>query len=393
MKKELLIFLLVVLLKNTCFSQGFNEVNFLPHPDSLMKSDFKELLPYINNKKLILIGEANHGSHEVFKVKETFIKYLVEDCGLKDIVIEANFATCLIINEFITWQSGGDAHDFAKLFYVWPYRTEEFEDIITWMREYNQDKGQEDMVRLWGMDMQQAYPALKLLQKELVPPKEKEVLSIPEFEVRMDEIKYVVDDSTLSLLSQLVDSASTEKRPILQRCVEIIKMQKEIFAIYQSGDKSGRKQFRDSCMAENVKWIYAGLKENSKILVWAHNSHIQKASQSRMRKEISMGHFLLNWFGESAYFIGFDFNKGTFIFPHPSAELVSVFEEESHDFARILDEKNYDLCFIPFTDANQQTLNDEVGMRYNSYLMEHKYTDLYDAIFFVNEVTPTNVLK
>lgn len=393
MKSPLLIFLLITLLKSTCFSQAINDIAYLPHADSLLTSDIKDLHPYLNNKNLFLIGEANHGSHEFFKVKESFIKYLVEDYGLRDIVIEANFANCFRINEFITWQGEGNPEDLAKSIYVWPFRTEEFTDIITWMREFNQDKGQEEMVKLWGMDMQQAYPALKILQKELAQSTDNKILSIPEFEDRMDEIKYGVDDSTLSLLSQMVDSAPNEKKLILEKCVEIAKMQKEYFDIYQSGDESMMHQFRDSCMAENVKWIYTGLKDNSKILIWAHNSHIQKINQSSMRKTVSMGNYIRNWFADTAYFIGFDFNKGTFIFPHPREKLLTVSEDERHFFARLLDDKKYDLSFIPFTEANQQVLTNAVGMRYNMGLIKEKYTDLYDAVFFVNEVTPTKVLK
>ncbi len=106
-----------------------------------------------------------------------------------------------------------------------------------------------------------------------------------------------------------------------------------------------------------------------------------------------MGNYMKNWFGKQAYHIGFDFNKGTFIYPHPREKLLTVTEDERHYFARLLDKKNYDVCFIPFTKANQQVLTDAVGMRYNMGLIREKYTDLYDAAFFVNEVTPTKILK
>ena len=390
MKHLLLIFLLFAFLQNSIVCQVINEIIFLPHSDSLVTSDLRKLHPYLNHKNLILIGEANHGSHEFFKVKEAFIKYLVEELGLQNVVIEANFANCVKINDYITWQEEGTPEDLAKSVYVWPYRTEEFTNLIIWLREFNQNKEQEEVVRLWGMDMQQAYSALKILQKELANFTGKDVLTIPEFEDRMDEIKYTTNDSVLNVLSKMVDSISSERKILLQRCVEIAKMQRNFFNLYQKGSES-IGQYRDSCMAENVKWVYEGLKENSKILIWAHNSHIQKINKSSMRKS-SMGHYIRKWYGDKSYYIGFDFNNGTFIYPHPRERLMTVHEDERHYVARLLDEKDYHLCFIPFTEANQQFFIDPVGMRYNMGLIREKYTDLYDALFFINEVTPTKVL-
>jgi erythromycin esterase len=391
MKTLLLFFLLIATLIDIGFCQLIKDKVYLQHADSASTLGYDKLSPFLKNKNLFLVGEANHGSHEIFKVKESFIKYLVQDLGLKDVIIEANFANCLKINEYITWKTEGNAEEFAKSIYVWPYRTEEFANLISWMREFNRNKRSEEQINLWGMDMQQAYPALEILQKELEQSVDNGVLSIPKFEDRMDEIKYNVNDSVINKLSLMVNSANTDDKLILERCLEIVKMQKKFFELYQMGSES-LGHYRDSCMAANVEWIYASSKENNKMLVWAHNSHIQKTNQSSMRKS-SIGYYLNNSFGKQAYFIGFDFNKGTFIYPDPREKLMTVTEDERHYFARLLDEKKYDLCFIPFTGANQPVLIDAVGMRYNMGLIREKYTDLYDAVFFINEITPIKMLN
>ena len=109
-------------------------------------------------------------------------------------------------------------------------------------------------------------------------------------------------------------------------------------------------------------------------------------------REISMGSFLNNSFGKQAYFIGFDFNKGTYVFPNPGGKLLTVAEDQRHSLARLLDGGKYDLCFIPFTAANQALFNNAAGMRYAMGLVKGKHTELYDAIFFLNEVTPVKML-
>lgn len=389
MKTCLLFFLFTICCVQAGFGQVIKEKIYLEQPAASASISYKKLSPYLKDKKLFIVGEANHGSHEIFKIKESFIKYLAKDAGLKDVIIEANFANCLQINEFVTWKAEGNAADLAKSIYVWPYKTQEFTELITWMREFNQGKKSGKQINLWGMDMQQAYPALKILQHELAKTTGKPVIALPTFENKMDELKYTVDDSTITRLSQLVNTASPDKQPILNRCLEIIKMHKQFLALNRAG--SDRIQpFRDSCMAANAAWIYGSLKKNSKAFVWAHNSHIQKNNHTSMRK-ISMGAYLNNSFGNQAYFIGFDFNQGTFV-NHPREQPLTVPADERHYFARLLEGEKYDLCFIPFTAANQPVLANAVGMRYNHGLTKEKYTNLYDAIFFLNEVTPVKML-
>src|SRR5688572_16594958 len=390
MKTYLLFFLLTVFSIKDGLGQHITEKVYLEQTFSSSNTNYKQLSPYLKDKKLFIVGEANHGSHEMFKVKEEFIKYLAEDVALKDVIIEENFATCLKINEYVTWKTEANAEDLAKLVYVWPYRTQEFVDLISWMREFNKGKKAEKQINLWGMDMQQAYPALKILQSELAKSAGREVISIPTFSDRMEEIKYNVDDSTFARLSQLVSTASPDKQLILNKCLEIVKMQKKFFELYKGGSNY-LQPYRDSCMAANITWIYASLKKNSKALVWAHNSHIQKNNFTSVRK-IAMVAFLNNSFGKQAYLIGFDFNQGTFV-NNPWEKPITVAEDERHYFARLLEKEKYDLCFIPFNAANQPVLNDAVGMRYNQGLAKEKYTNLYDAIFFINEVTPVKMLE
>src|SRR5688572_14394080 len=275
MKTYLLFFLLTVFSIKDGLGQHITEKVYLEQTFSSSNTNYKQLSPYLKDKKLFIVGEANHGSHEMFKVKEEFIKYLAEDVALKDVIIEVNFASCLKLNDYVTWKTEANAEDLAKLIYVWPYRTQEFVDLISWMREFNKNKKAEKQINIWGMDMQEAYPALKILQSELARSAGHEVLSIPTFENKMEERKYNVDDSIITRLSQLVNTASPDKKLILNRCLEVVRMHKKYLEL-DKGRSNYIEPYRDSCMAANVAWIYTSLKKNSKVFVWAHNSHIQK---------------------------------------------------------------------------------------------------------------------
>jgi erythromycin esterase-like protein len=69
----------------------------------------------------------------------------------------------------------------------------------------------------------------------------------------------------------------------------------------QTGEKS-----RDQSMAENVEWI-AEQNPDAKIILWAHNGHVQYAAGYD-----PMGEYLHKKFGKQLVTFGFSFNEGAF---------------------------------------------------------------------------------
>ena len=53
-----------------------------------LPNDFKKLDKFIQNKEIILLGEAAHGEGKTFEVKTQIVKYLVEEKGFNTIALE-----------------------------------------------------------------------------------------------------------------------------------------------------------------------------------------------------------------------------------------------------------------------------------------------------------------
>ncbi|HET9235489.1 MAG TPA: erythromycin esterase family protein, partial [Candidatus Eisenbacteria bacterium] len=62
---------------------------------------------------------------------------------------------------------------------------------------------------------------------------------------------------------------------------------------------------RDSCMAANLEWTAEEARKGSKIVIWAHNGHIEK-------QEGRMGGWLAKRYGRDYVAIGFATNEGTY---------------------------------------------------------------------------------
>ena len=70
---------------------------------------------------------------------------------------------------------------------------------------------------------------------------------------------------------------------------------------------------RDGHMFETLKTLLRFYGENTKAIIWAHNSHIGDAAATEMfsRGEYNLGHLCRREFGPLAYAIGFGTHSGT----------------------------------------------------------------------------------
>lgn len=65
--------------------------------------------------------------------------------------------------------------------------------------------------------------------------------------------------------------------------------------------------YRDQMMAENVEWLAGEAFPNRKIVLWAHNGHVNAGQSGPYRP---MGSWLREAFGNTLYVLGFAIHKG-----------------------------------------------------------------------------------
>lgn len=95
---------------------------------------FKGELPadFVGGRKLIGVGESNHGSHEFFAAKVAIFKDLVKYHGFRSLLLEDRPEVCLPIQNLIENGSGDLSKLIKKLYPVW--QCKELVDLIGWMR-------------------------------------------------------------------------------------------------------------------------------------------------------------------------------------------------------------------------------------------------------------------
>lgn len=118
--------------------------------------DLAPLRTIAGNASIVGLGDATHGTHELYAVKLRVIDYLVRELGYDVLSLEAPFAITDRLNLYV--QGGpGDPRALLRelktrlLYFFWD--VEELLAVIEWMRAYNAHRGDRPPLELAGADI------------------------------------------------------------------------------------------------------------------------------------------------------------------------------------------------------------------------------------------------
>lgn len=113
--------------------------------------DLKPLKKLIGDARIVSLGEATHGTREMFQLKHRMLEFLATEMDFTIFSIEANMPEAYRLNDYVL-TGKGDPAELLRGLYFWTWNTEEVLDMIRWMREFNRSgKGR---VQFTGFDMQ-----------------------------------------------------------------------------------------------------------------------------------------------------------------------------------------------------------------------------------------------
>src|SRR5205085_813731 len=94
-------------------------------------ADLQPLKEALADVRVVGLGEATHGSREFFQFKHRMIEFLIREMNFNSFAIEANYATCLKLNDFVLGGKVSRAEALQSLgFAVW--QTEEMAALVDW---------------------------------------------------------------------------------------------------------------------------------------------------------------------------------------------------------------------------------------------------------------------
>lgn len=110
------------------------------HPLRRSYEDYDHLLSFIGDARLVLLGEASHGTHEFYRERAQITKRLVLEKGFTAVAVEADWPDAYRVNRWVRGQSmdqdGAEALSGFRRFPAWMWRNADVLDFIGWLRTH-----------------------------------------------------------------------------------------------------------------------------------------------------------------------------------------------------------------------------------------------------------------
>jgi len=292
--------------------------------------DTGALLERIGDARIVLFGEASHGSSEFYRMRQKISKALIEQKGFRIIGAEADWPDMEIVNHYVHGRLKDEYRTPFRRFPQWMWRNAEFLEFTEWLKIYNRSR--EEKVSIYGLDLygleNSVHHVLRYLEEkdpELAEEARKHYSCIT---------PYMEDPSAYGrlVLSGRLESCEQE---VLQMLITLLKKREKLnhnseafYYVYQNARAIADAEryykimyyggadswnLRDLHMFHTLRSLLAFHGPGSKAIVWAHNSHIGNALATEMyaRGEINIGHLCRESFGDKSYHIGFATDHGT----------------------------------------------------------------------------------
>jgi erythromycin esterase-like protein len=305
---------------------------------------YKTISDKIGDARLVLLGEATHGTHEFYQTRLELSRLLISEKNFHAIAIEGDWTSTYPLNHYLQGNGKIDEletylHDFLR-FPKWMWRNKIFYSFLKWLRQYNDEKS-EKKVGLYGLDlyclsssMQAVIDYLNINDPDAARKASKRYACFDHTSMDPQSYGYL----THSKLKKSCVEEVTEQLLEMQRIAyekfhqdKSSDLEASFYAtqnarIVKNAELYYRSLFetheitwniRDQHMADTLQNLMSHIEtkfnEPAKIIIWAHNSHVGDARATEMstRHEINLGQIVREHFSTSSFHLGFSTYTGT----------------------------------------------------------------------------------
>jgi erythromycin esterase-like protein len=127
--------------------------------------DYDALFEQIGDARVVLLGEATHGTHEFYRERARITQRLITEKGFTVVAVEADWPDAYRVNCWIRGASEDTSANAAlgdfRRFPTWMWRNAEILSLVDWLREYNDELGEgRRRVGFYGLDLYSMYTSI-----------------------------------------------------------------------------------------------------------------------------------------------------------------------------------------------------------------------------------------
>jgi erythromycin esterase-like protein/adenine/guanine phosphoribosyltransferase-like PRPP-binding protein len=346
-------------------AQGVSPKKVAPPPDAVAAvrhravpltggaHDYDALLDGIGDARIVLIGEASHGTHEFYRERAFITERLIAEKGFTAVAVEADWPDAYRVNRYVRGASAdensADALGGFARFPQWMWRNADVLDFVGWLRAHNETKPAGQRAGFYGLDlyslrasMEAVVAYLDKVDREAAGRARARYACFDRFGREMQEYGYATSAGLTAtcereVVSQLLELhrlrfeyASRDGRVarddyfFAEQNARLVRNAEAYYRTMFEG-RAESWNLRDQHMAETLHALVDFLeapapgsqgspaRRPARIVVWAHNSHLGDARATEMGQsgELNVGQLVRERFGAGAVNIGFTTYTGT----------------------------------------------------------------------------------
>jgi len=294
------------------------------------------LLQRIGDSRLVLLGEASHGTAEFYEMRARITQELIEKKGFNIIAVEADWPDAAHIDHYIHGSSPDpllESKPFSR-FPTWMWANHSILEFIHWLKAHNEKMDSPaEKAGFYGLDLYSMYSSMEVVLNylEKVDPETAEVARLrygclmpwandPAMYAQVTitkqyrECEAEVLDTLQNLLKKRVDYSRADGKRFFnaeQNARLVANAERYYRTMYYAENNSWNQ--RDQHMFETLQAVLKFRGPTSKAVIWEHNSHVgdARATQMSARGEFNMGQLVRQKYNDNAYLIGFGTDHGT----------------------------------------------------------------------------------
>lgn len=387
-------------------------------------NDLDALLDRIGDSRIVMLGEASHGTHEYYTWRTAISKRLITEKGFSFIAVEGDWPDCYRINRYVKGYAGAEstAQQVLKGFARWPswmWANWEVAALMDWMKDHNASLAANKRAGFYGLDVYSLWESMEAILEyldkedpeaaaiarhamECFEPYEKE----GELYARMTAgLPHSCRNAVVNLLIKIrararfynhdpEASLNTEQNAHIA-----VNAEQYYRSMISFGDNSWN--IRDTHMAETLHRLLRFHGEKSKVIVWEHNTHIGDARATDMADAgmVNIGQLAREQYGnDEVVLVGFASHHGSVIAgsnwgaamqemevpPAGKGSIEDMLHSESTENRMIIFDKNDERYMNELPHRAIGVVYNPKHERFGNYVPS-LMTERYDALIYLDE--------
>ena len=271
-----------------------------PLPSLQEEDAFGAHFDRFGDAKIVLLGEASHGTSEFYRARAAITRRLIEQHNFNIVAVEADWPDAAYIDRYVRHRAAtsDDRQAFTR-FPAWMWHNEEVATFTEWLRQHNAELPFSQRTSFRGLDIYSLRASLFAVLDYLdrIDPEaaqaarqrygcltpwqsEPALYGHALLQEEQDTCEEAVVEQLQALLEHRIEYMAKEGEEAYFNATQnarVVRAAEQYYRLMYRGSTQSWN-LRDRHMFDTLQQVIEAKGADAKVVVWAHNSHIGNAS-------------------------------------------------------------------------------------------------------------------